>query len=138
MHLPFKSPLDFLEYCNAQFSLNPKKGEGRPALVPERGYMGTANHVSRTADGRFRASLIIAGPPEGFFLVAETPNVGRPDIKHGDLIIWTAFKAPPLSGKGIMGKATGDKRSSWLGFIVAKIAPEIDANGKFVITERFP
>ena len=126
-----------MDYCNGQFSVNPEKGEGRPALVPPKGYMDIENHVTRTADQRFRVSLLVCGAPSGFFLVAETPEVGGQDIKHGDLLIWQAFQAPPLLGKGLMGKLTGDKRSSWIGFIVAKIAPEIDENGRFTTLERY-
>jgi hypothetical protein len=138
MKLPFKSPKDFLEFCNQQFSEIPQKGEGRPALVPPRGYMNIDNHVSRTEDSRYRVSLIVCGAPKGFFLIAETPNPGGEPISHGDLVIWKAFAPPPLLGKGVLGGVTGDKRSSWVGFIVAKIAPEIDEAGKFTVLSRYP
>ncbi len=137
MKLPFKSPQAFLEYCNTHFAEKPSVGEGRPALVPPPGFMDIENHVSLIDDGRYRASLLVCGEPKGFFLVAETPNPGGDPIKHGDLLIWKAFKAPPMFGKGSIGRLTGDKRSSWIGFIVAKITPEIDETGKFTIISRY-
>ncbi len=82
--------------------------------------------------------MLVCGPPSGFFLIAETPNPGGVEIQHGDLLIWKAFSPPPLIGKGPIGSLTGDKRSSWVGFIVAKIAPEIDESGKFTMTSRYP
>jgi hypothetical protein len=137
LKLPFKSSLDFFEYCNKQFPAQPRTGEGRPAIVPPQGFMNIESHVSRTEDGRYRVSLLVCGAPSAFFLISETPNPGGEAISHGDLLIWKAFKAPPLIGKGVMGKVTGDKRSSWIGFVVAKIAPEIDETGKFTILSRY-
>ena len=137
MKLPFKSGEHFFEYCNQQFSPKPSVGEGRPALVPAHGFMDIENHVSKTPDGRYRVSILVSGPPSGFFLIAETPQPGGEKIRHGDLLIWQAFKCPPFLGKGLLGRVTGDKRSSWVGFIVAKIAPEIDDLGKFTILSRY-
>lgn len=137
MQLPFKSPLDFFEYCNSHFPAQPYKGEGRPALVPPPGFMDIESHVSKTADGRYRVSVLVCGPPSGFFLITDTPNPGGEPIEHGDLLIWKAFQKPPLIGKGMIGKITGDKRSSWIGFIVAKIAPEIDERGQFTVLSRY-
>ncbi len=138
MKLPFKSSEAFLEYCNSQFSPAPKKGEGRPAMVPRSGFMNIENHVSVMEDGRYRVSLMVCGCPEGFFTISETPNPGGEPIASGDLLIWQAFQKPPFFGKGLIGNASGDKRSSWVGFIVAKIAPEIDEAGKFTILARYP
>lgn len=99
--------------------------------------MDTESHVSKTTDGRYRVSLLVCGAPSGFFLIAETSNPGGEQISHGNLLIWKAFKAPSLFGKGLLGKLTGDKRSSWIGFIVAQIAPEIDEYEKFTILSRY-
>jgi hypothetical protein len=100
--------------------------------------MGIENHVSKTSDGRYRVSLLVCGPPSGFFLIAETTKPGGEPISHGDLLIWNPFKEPPFLGKGLMGRLTGDKRSSWVGFIVAKIAPEITETGGFTVLTRYP
>jgi hypothetical protein len=75
--------------------------------------------------------------PKASFLLSETPKPGGIPIEHGDLVIWQAAKAPPLFGKGKVGSLTGDKRSSWFGFVVAKIAPEIDEDGRFTILCRY-
>ena len=112
MKLPFKSSDAFFEFCNKQFSANPKKGEGRPAIVPQPGFMDIERHVSPTEDGRFRLNLLVCGAPSGFFTMSETPTPGEKAIEHGDLVIWQAFIAPPLLGKGTLGKLTGDKRSN--------------------------
>lgn len=137
MQLPFKSNADCWEYCNRWFSAAPKKGEARPAIVPTRGFMNIENHVSRLDDGRYRVSLLVCGSPSGFFLIAETPKATVGQIEHGDLLLWQAFKSPPFFGKGRLGRATGDKRSDWVGFIVAKIAPEIAADGKYTAIEYY-
>jgi hypothetical protein len=136
--LPFKSKEAFFGYCNDTLPKDPKRGVGRPAVVPPQGYMDIENHVTQTADGRYRASIVVCGAPAGFFLISETPNPGGSRIEHGDLLVWQPFKSPPLLGMGKLGKLTGDKRSSWIGFIVAKIAPEIDAQGNYVVVQRFP
>ena len=131
MKLPFKSSQALFEYCNKYFDAKIKKGLARPALVPSPGFMGIENHVTPTTDGRFKLSLLVAGPPDGFFLISETLKHGSEPILHGDLVLWLPQKAPPLIGKGMIGKLTGDKRSSWFGLVVSKIAPEINEEGCF-------
>ena len=99
--------------------------------------MNIENHVSNTSDGRYRLSLLVCGAPEGFFLISETANAANVELTEGDLVIWKAFKKP-FFGKQSIGKYTGDKRSNWVGFVVAKILPEIDSStGKFTISGRF-
>ena len=137
MKLPFKSNDAFFEYCNKNFPPNPTKGEGRPAIIPPRGFMQIENHVTQTDDGRYRLSLMVCGAPEGFFVISETPNIGGEPLTEGDLVVWQAFKKP-IFGKAKIGKFTGDSRSNWFGFVVAKIAPEIDTEtGKFTIVSRY-
>jgi len=81
---------------------------------------------------------MVCGPPNGFFLISETAKPGGEEIVSGDILIWKAFKSPPIFGKGLMGRLTGDKRSSWVGFIVAKIATEIDSRtGRFTVISQY-
>ena len=137
MKLPFKSADAFMEYCNSTFRPEPIKMEGRPALIPPKGFMQIENHVSRTPDGRYRVSLIVCGAPAGFFAMSETAQPSDVELAEGDLVVWQAFNKP-LFGKSKIGRFTGDKRSNWFGFVVAKIAPEIDMEtGKFNILGRF-
>lgn len=137
MDLAFKSADAFMEYCNKYMGGSLRKGEGRAALIPPSGFLGIENHVSRTPDGRYRVSLIVSGAPNGFFAVADTPLPGGDELKSGDLVVWLAFGKPSVFSKAKIGKFTGDKRSNWVGFVVAKIAPEIRADGEFSILSRY-
>lgn len=134
MKLPFKTNEDFFDYCNEFFDHKIEKGMARPGLVPQPGFMNIENHVTPTKDGRYRLSILVSAPPKGFFLITETLNKGEEAIEHGDLVLWLPQKAPPLFGKGHIGKLTGDKRSSWFGLVVAKIAPELDMDNGFILT----
>lgn len=138
MKLPFKSADGFMEYCNKYFDPSPRKGEGRPALIPPSGFMDIENHVTKLPDGRFRVSLIVSGAPNGFFAISDTPNPGGDELRSGDLVVWLPFGKPSWFSKTKIGKFTGDKRSNWIGFVVAKIAPEFESEtGKFTILSRY-
>ncbi|MCF6305684.1 MAG: hypothetical protein L3J33_09960 [Rhodobacteraceae bacterium] len=137
MKLLFKSSEAFLEYCNSQFAAKPRKGEGRPAIILKSGLKKIENHAPRTDDKRYRLKLLVCGAPEGFFTFSETLNPSQGSLEEGNLVIWEAFEKPFFS-KAKIGRFTGDRRSNWIGFVVAKIAPEFDSKtGKFTVLSRF-
>jgi hypothetical protein len=135
--LVFAHQAEFMKYCNKYLGGPLKKGEARAALVPLDGFLEVESHVSKTPDGRYRVNLIVSGESNGFFVVSETPLPGGDELKAGDLVLWQAFGKPSIFSKAKISKYTGDKRSNWIGFVVAKIAPVLRADGQFEVLSRY-
>lgn len=88
------------------------------------------------ADGRQLAMLKVASDDGGFIVVAQTPSEKGDRLKPDDVVIWV----PVNYAKDAVEKAQGhlDPRFGWVGFIVAKVKPEIDmANPSFEVLCRF-
>lgn len=99
---------------------------------------GFDSHVRPLPDGRCRIGLLVCGAPEGFFMISDTPRKIVDLPLPGELVLWRPLQKPPLLGKGMLGTNTNDKRSSWMGFVIAKIAPEIDdETGEFTLLSRY-
>ena len=120
--LPFKSGADFLEYqCKyGHTKIVPKLGIFALVLDTKMEF-GTAEAVKMDPSGVQTATLKVASQDGGFIVSAQTPSGKGDRLKPGDVVIWVPFQhigdAVP---EGI------DRRSGWVGFIVAKAAPEID------------
>ena len=131
--LPFNSGAAFLEYqCEYGFTeIKPKQGV--VALVLDARQFGTKEAVKVEADGRQMVTLKVASSDGGFIVPAQTPS-GRGDrLKPDDVVIWV-----PLQHIGDAVPPEMDRRVGWVGFIVAKIAPEIDlGNPNFKILSRY-
>lgn len=83
---------------------------------------GTQVAVKIQPNGRQLATIKVASPDGGFDTFAETASPGGEALRPGDLVVWV-----PMTRVDHLIN-TGDERQGWLGFIVAKIAPEDDLN----------
>lgn len=118
--LPFKSGADFLEYqCKFGFTdIKPKQGIVALVLDAKEEF-GAASAVSVEPDGQQMAALKVASEDGGFLVMAQTHSPGD-RLKPGDVVIWA-----PVSYSNTVPPGT-DQRFGWIGFIIAKIEPEID------------
>lgn len=131
--LTFKTGEDFFSF-QCQFGhtrLN--QGQGVAALVvdPEREFgRETARRIS--PPGARTLLLRVAAPDGGFLVMCPSPAQGEP-IQAGDVVIWVPTEHDPQ-----LGRAVNDDRSGWIGFIGAKVAPEIDpASAEFRVLSRY-
>ena len=131
--LIFKDGEGFLAYqCKYGFT-EIKVRTGIVALVLDARQFGIQQAVKVEADGLQRVMLKVASEDGGFMVSAQTLN-GKGDLlKPGDVVIWV-----PMEHIGDVVPKGIDKRFGWVGFIVAKIAPEIDtSNQNFNILSRY-
>ena len=131
--LPFKSGAAFLEYqCEYGFTeIKPKQGV--VALVLDARQFGTKEAVKVDADGRQTVTLKVASIDGGFIVPAQTPSGKGDRLKPDDVVIWV-----PLQHIGDALPPEIDRRFGWVGFIVAKVAPEVDlGNPDFQILSRY-
>ena len=120
--LLFKSGADFLEYqCEfGHTKIVPKQGIVALVLDSQKEF-GTAEAVKADANGVQTATLKVASDDGGFIVSAQTPSDKGDRLKPGDVVIWV-----PLQHIGDAVPEGIDRRFGWVGFIVAKVAPEID------------
>lgn len=132
--LPFKSGEAFLEYqCEFGFTdIRPKQGVVALVLDASKEF-GTSDPVAVNAEGIQTATLKVASPDGGFIVSAQTPSAKGDRLRPGDVVVWV-----PLEHLGDILPEGMDKRFGWVGFIVAKVAPEIDlANPELKIISRY-
>lgn len=133
--LPFKDGAGFLEYqCKYGFTdIRPKQGIVALVLDSKKEF-GTATPVKVDERGVQTATLKVASEDGGFIVSAQTPSGKGDPLRPGDVVIWV-----PLQHIGDAAVPDGlDKRFGWVGFIVAKVEPEIDlANPNFNIISRY-
>lgn len=134
--LPFKSGAAFLEYqCKfGHTDIQPKQGIVALVLDAKKEF-GVSEAVKVEPDGQQMAILKVASEDGGFIVAARTPTGAGDRLKPDDVVIWV-----PLEYAGdAVDKASGmDPRFGWVGFIVAKVAPEIDtANPEFKLLCRY-
>lgn len=85
---------------------------------------GTSVAVKTETDGRQIAALRVASEDGGFVVMASTPSKRGDPLHPGDAVIWV-----PSVYNEVVAKGFGDRRSGWVGFIRAKVAPEWDTQG---------
>lgn len=119
---PFKSGADFLEYqCKfGRTKTVPKQGIVALVLDSQKEF-GTAEAVKVDTNGVQTATLKVASDDGGFIVSAQTPGGNGDRLKPGEVVIWV-----PLHHIGDAVPEEIDRRFGWLGFIVAKVAPETD------------
>lgn len=134
--LPFKSGAAFLEYqCKyGHTDIVPKQGVAA-LVVDAKKELGTSQAVKVEADGQQMAMLKVASKDGGFTVAARTLSGEGDRLKPDDVVIWV----PLEYAEGVVDKDSGmDPRFGWIGFIAAKVAPEIDtANPEFKILSRY-
>lgn len=120
--LPFKSGEAFLEYqCKfGHTKIVPKRGIVALVLDSQKEF-GTAQPVKVDPNGVQTATLKVASEDGGFIVSAQTPSGKGDRLRPGDVVIWV-----PLQHIGDALPEGIDRRFCWVGFIVAKVAPEID------------
>lgn len=132
--LPFKSGAAFLEYqCKfGQTDIRPKQGIVALVLNCSKEF-GTADPVKVESDGRQGAALKVASEDGSFIVMAQTPSGQGDRLKPDDVVIWV-----PVSHSKEIVPDSMDDRFGWVGFIVAKVKPEIDmANPNFGIICKY-
>jgi hypothetical protein len=126
--LIFNNGQDFFEY-QCKF--------GQTGIQPERGIVALVLDASKEFDardpvkieddGRQSVVLKVASEDGGFIVMAQTPTDKGDHLKPNDAVIWL----PMTYAEEIVPEGT-DTRFGWIGFVIAKIKPEIDmANPSF-------
>ncbi|WP_168199203.1 hypothetical protein [Pseudorhodobacter turbinis] len=112
--LPFKSGKAFFEYqCEV----------GIVDLKPKQGIVGLVKKVSLEPETNIQnATLQIASRDGGFETFSQTANGKGDRLVDGDIVIWVPLHPDPI----LASVYKNDKRSQWMGLIVARVAPEID------------
>ncbi len=131
--LAFKNGAAFLEYqCVYGFTeIKPKQGV--VGLVLDSREFGTEEAVKVEEDGRQVVTLKVASKDGGFIVSAQTPSGKGDGLKPDDVVIWV-----PLQHEGDLVPAGMDLRFGWIGFIVARVKPEIDMSSpNFNILSRY-
>lgn len=128
--LIFKSGQAFFEYqCEfGHTDIQPKQGIVALVLDASKEF-GTEDSVKIEDDGRQMVMLKVASEDGGFIVAAQTPNSKGDRLKPDDVVIWV-----PMNYAQEVVPDGADTRFGWVGFIVAKVRPEIDmANPNFDI-----
>jgi len=120
--LPFKNGADFLNYqCKYGFTeIQPKQGIVALVLDASKEF-GTENAVKIDDDGIQTVVLKVASEDGGFIVFAQTASGGGDPLKPDDVVIWV-----PLKHSAEVIPNGADNRFGWVGFVVAKVKPEID------------
>ena len=132
VNLPFKGGKDFLEYqCEfGHTEIIPKRGI--VALVLDARDFGTDKAIKIEPDGRQIVMLKVASDDGGFLVSAQTPSGKGDRLRPDDVVIWVPVQHIGSVPSGL------DPRFGWVGFVVAKIKPEIDlGKSDFEITCRY-
>jgi len=124
--LPFKNGAAFVEYlCKfGHTDIQPRQGIVALVLDAKKEF-GVSQPVKIEADGRQMAMLRVASEDGGFIVPAYTSTGNGDRLKPDDVVIWVPveYATPAMENAGDI-----DPRFGWVGFIVAKVAPEIDTN----------
>ena len=130
--LIFKSPEAFFEYQCKYGCTDIRENQGIVALV-DTGAAESITEANRSKEGEKQTVSLRVAASDGGFQVLAQPFSDGPLLRTGDCVIWV-----PLQYVEAMSVLTGDPRSGWMGFIVAKIAPEIDpSKDSFEILHRY-
>jgi hypothetical protein len=120
--LVFKSSEAFFEsQCKyGDTDIVPKKGIVAIVTDTKKDF-GTKDSVKIQKDGTQLAMLKVVSDDGGFPVVAQTPLAGGDRLKPKDLVIWV-----PVTWNKEIVPADVDERFGWVGYIVAKLKPELD------------
>lgn len=122
----FKSGEDFIDYHCSYMNTRLQPGSPLAAVVLDaREKFGTSVAVKIEDSGLQTALLRVASTDGGFTVMAQTASDNGDKLQPGDSVAWIPSMHLPE-----IAKSAGDDRFGWMGFIVAKIAPEIDENSK--------
>ena len=136
--LVFKSGEAFLEYqCRyGQTEIVPKRGLVA-VVVDSQKEFGTAGPVKVEADGSQTVILKVASEDGGFIVMSRT-RTGKGDrLKPDDVVIWVPLVHKNMGAENIE-IADLDPRFGWVGFVVAKVKPELDmSKPNFDIVSRY-
>ena len=129
------------------------EGKGVPAIVVDsREFASDIGCAVKTESDKSQLAMIrVASESGGFVIPAKTAGAqssirpdlvsserqspGRPDLKPGDLVIFTA-----MTYREDMAEAFGSKESEWMGLITLKLEPRLDVRSDppiWVIEEKF-
>lgn len=113
---------EFLRYqCKyGHTRIQPKQGVVALVLDAAKEF-GVAAAVKIEPDGRQMAALRVASDDGGFLVMATTPTAKGDRLHPGDTVIWVPLEHTPSA----VPPGT-DPRFGWVGFIVAKVKPEVD------------
>jgi hypothetical protein len=118
----FKSGQAFFEYwCRNGFTNIEKNREIVAIVLDLTEELQTKQSVKIEKDGRQTVILRVASKDGGFIIPASTPSEKGDRLQPGDVVLWA-----PLIYNENMAKAFGHDRAGWMGFIRAKVLPEID------------
>jgi len=121
--LHFKSGDAFVEYqCKfGHTDIVPKKGIFAVVVDSSEEY-GTRDAIKIEDDGRQLAMIKVASEDGGFVVPAYTMNGKGDRLKPDDVVIWV----PMTYNEDLVRDNDLDQRFGWVGFILAKVKPEID------------
>ena len=121
--LNVKSAGDLIDYNCEYMTTKLQPGYPLAAEVLDAATMfGTSVAVKVDERGIQTATLRVASDDGGFTVIATTQNSGDL-LEVGDAVAWV-----PGVFMQKLADASPDRRTGWVGLIVAKIAPEIDMN----------
>ncbi|CAN7258667.1 hypothetical protein LJR098_001064 [Rhizobium sp. LjRoot98] len=118
-------PEGFLEYqCKyGHTDIQPRK-VGIVALVLDaQKEFGTSKPVTVKPDGTQQAVLRVASDDGGFIVNSQTAKPGGQPLVPGDIVVWLPWE---YVEHPLMQQRDIDKRFGWVGFIMAKVKPEVD------------
>jgi hypothetical protein len=134
--LVFK-PEGFLDYqCEyGHTEILPQK-QGIVAMVLDaQKEFGTSKPVTWKPDGTQQAVLKVASEDGGFIVNSQTAKPGGEPLAPGDIVLWLPWQ---YMEHPLIEEADLDKRFGWVGFIVAKVKPEVDqANPNLQVICRY-
>jgi hypothetical protein len=119
----FKSGASFFELQCKYGDTKIEKGKGVVAIILDaREEFGTPVAVKVEQDGRQVAVLRVASEDGGFVVTSQTPSGTGDRLHPGDIVVWV-----PSDHSEEVGEVFQDERSGWIGFIRAKVKPELEA-----------
>jgi hypothetical protein len=112
--LPFKSGQAFFDY-QCQF--------GVVDIRPKMGMVGLVKRVSIEQGSNIQnATLQIISRDGGFEVFSQTASENGDRLSVDDIVIWVPIQRDAL----LATVYKKDERSTWMGLIVARVAPEVD------------
>jgi hypothetical protein len=126
--LHFKNGAAFLEY-QCQFGhtdIQPRQGIVALVLDAKKEF-GVSQSVKVEADGQQMAMLRVASEDGGFIVPAYTATGNGDRLKPDDVVIWVPVE---YAQQSLKNAENVDPRFGWVGFIVAKVAPEINTHSQ--------
>ncbi len=134
--LVFK-PEGFLEYqCKyGHTEIQPQKVGIVAMVLDAQKEFGTSSPVAWKPDGTQQAVLKVASEDGGFIVNSQTAKPGGEPLAPGDIVIWLPWQ---YVDHPLLKESDIDPRFGWVGFIVAKVKPEIDpSEPDFSVTSRY-